>query len=281
MILKVTLVQLSAGPGKAENLAHACALVEESASLGAGFVLLPEVFTFVADASMWRTAAETIPGPITDRLSELARRRGIWILAGSLLEVLPGEDRCANTSTLINPRGEIAARYSKMHLFSVKLPDGGVFDEIDHTRPGERLVVAETDFGRVGMTICYDVRFPELFRALTLRGATFITVPSAFTAFTGQAHWKVLLRARAIENQVFVLAPNQVGSSATGVCFHGHSMVVDPWGTVVAEAGEAEELLTVELDTARVAEVRNRLASLQHVRADVLDELARSKREKD
>lgn len=274
MKLNVTLVQLSAGPDKGKNVEHACEMVEEAARAGAHFVLLPEVFSFVADASLWQEAAEPIPGPTTDRLAAVARKHRIHLLGGSILELRRDAAKCSNTSFLIGPTGEIVARYRKMHLFKVTLPDGIVFDEIDHGVPGEDIVVVETDFGRLGMTICYDLRFPELYRTLTLRGAQIITVPSAFTAFTGQAHWKVLLRARAIENQVFVLAPNQVGTSVTGVRFHGHSLAVDPWGTVLAEGSQDEELLRVEMDTERVAEVRTRLEVLGHVRDDVLKRLA-------
>lgn len=284
MKLTVGLIQMSAGPDKEANVARACALVERAARRGARFVLLPEVFSFVADASLWREAAETIPGPTSRRLAALAKKLRIHLLAGSILErrrnntgahadAPPQEkakQRCLNTSLLMAPSGRVVARYSKMHLFTVKLPGGVVFDEIDHTEPGERPVVARTPFARVGLTICYDVRFPELYRALTLRGARVVTVPSAFTAFTGRAHWETLLRARAIENQTFVLAPNQVGTSATGVEFYGHSLVVDPWGTVLAEGGEREEIVTARIDLARVREVRERLLALKHVRKDLL-----------
>jgi len=254
MKLTVTLVQLSAGPDKRRNLDHACELVSRAAEAGASFVLLPEVFGFVADASHWHDAAE----------------RGIHLLAGSLLEDVGVAGKCANTSILIGPDGAILACYRKMHLFRVTLPDGVVFDETDYTEPGRAPVTVETAFGRVGMTICYDLRFPELYRSLTLSGAGIVTVPSAFTAFTGEAHWRVLLRARAVENQVFVLAPNQVGTSSTGVSFYGHSLIVDPWGAVLAEGGDDEELVSAEIDTDRVDEVRTRLVALEHVRRELL-----------
>ena len=273
MRLNVTLVQLEAGPEKGRNVARACELVEQSAEGGADFVLLPEVFGFVADATLWRGAAEGIPGETSERLSAIARRHRIHVLAGSILETRDGP-KCANTSLLIGPDGGVLGRYSKMHLFKVTFPDGAVFDETRYTEPGTEVVVAQTPFGRVGMTICYDLRFPELYRTLTLSGAQIVTVPSAFTAFTGEAHWKVLLRARAVENQVFILAPNQVGTSVTGIRFHGHSLVVDPWGTVLAEGAEDEELVSVEIDTERVGEVRGRLGALDHVRRDLLKRLA-------
>ena len=304
MKLKTALVQMSAGADKEANVAKARGMVERAARKGARFVLLPEVFSFVADASLWREAAETIPGPTSRRLAALARKLRIHLLAGSILEssyvggdpcvpplvvsrssrrkegphmggpLQEKRDRCSNTSLLIAPSGRVVGRYRKMHLFTVRLPDGVVFDEIDHTAPGERPAVAKTPFGRVGLTICYDARFPELYRALMLMGADIVTVPSAFTAFTGRAHWEVLLRARAIENQVFVLAPNQVGTSATGVEFYGHSLVVDPWGTVLAEGSEREEIVFAEIDTARIREVRGRLLALRHVRRDILDRLS-------
>lgn len=275
MKVNVTLIQMSAGADKEANVDRACEFVRRAADDGAEFVMLPEVFSFVADASHWRAAAEPIPGPTTERLAGIARERRIHILGGSIIEELPGnelseQERCANTSFLIGPTGDLIATYRKMHLFRVTLPDGVVFDETDFTVPGERPVVAPTAMGSIGMTICYDLRFPELYRALMILGAGIVTVPSAFTAFTGKAHWKELLRARAIENQQFMLAPNQVGTAVTGVEFYGHSMVVDPWGTVLAEAGEEEELLTVEIDTDRIDEVRKRLRALNHVREDLL-----------
>lgn len=275
MIVKVALVQLSAGADKERNVSRACKMVEKAARAGADFVLLPEVFSLVADASLWRDAAEAIPGSTSERLAAVARKHRIHILAGSILERRCSADKCSNTSVLIAPTGDILARYRKMHLFKVALPDGVVFDETDHTAAGDDVVLAETEFGPVGLTICYDLRFGELYRALTLKGAEIITVPSAFTAFTGEAHWKTLLRARAVENQVFILAPNQVGTSSAGVRFHGHSLVVDPWGAVLAEGAQDEEqLVSVEIDTARVAEVRQRLGALDHVRADLLKRLA-------
>lgn len=273
MKIKVTLVQFAAGADKEKNVERVSRMVEEAASGGANFVLLPEVFSFVADASLWRGAAEEIPGPTSARLATLARKHGIHILAGSILERRASQRKCSNTSFLIAPSGDILGRYRKMHLFTVTQPDGVVFDEVHHTVSGDQPTVAETAMGRVGLTICYDLRFPELFRVLTLLGAEIITVPSAFTAFTGEAHWKVLLRARAIENQVFILAPNQVGLAVTGIRFHGHSLVVDPWGTVLAEGAEEEGLLSAEIDTTRVREVRNRLGVLRHVRADLLKRL--------
>ena len=273
MKLKVTLVQFAAGARKEKNVERASALVEEAAAGGAKFVLLPEVFSFVADASLWREAAEEIPGPTSTRLATLARKHNIHILAGSILERRGNRRKCSNTSFLIAPSGDILARYRKMHLFTVIQPDGVVFDEVHCTLSGDQPAVVETAMGRVGLTICYDLRFPELFRVLTLLGAEMITVPSAFTAFTGEAHWKVLLRARAIENQVFILAANQTGTAVTGIRFHGHSLVVDPWGTVLAEGSEDEELVSAEIDTARVEEVRSRLGALRHVRGDLLKRL--------
>jgi len=279
MKIKVALVQLEAGADKARNVAHACELVASAASAGADFVLLPEVFSLVADASLWPGAAEAIPGPTTERLAEIARKHRVHVLGGSIIERSDAPERCANTSFLLDSAGTLLATYRKMHLFKVTLPDGVVFDEIEYTAPGADPVVAETSFGRVGMTVCYDVRFPELYRTLTLSGASIVTVPSAFTAFTGEAHWKVLVRARAIENQTFVLAPNQVGTSVSGVRFHGHSLIVDPWGTVLAEGAEDEEIVTAEINTGRVAEVRARLGALDHIRDDLLRKLSEDRSE--
>ena len=277
MRFTVALVQISAGPDKAENVSVAERFIVEAVSAGARLVALPEVFNFVGDASLWTTNAETLDGPTCTKLSELAAEHNIYLLGGSLLESSDDPDRVRNTSVLFGPDGTMLAAYRKMHLFSVTLPDGVVFSEVDHTIPGDSVVTVNTELGRFGMSVCYDLRFPELYRAMMLRGVDLVFAPSAFTTFTGEDHWKVLLRARAIENQVFMLAPNQVGRAATGVEFYGHSMVVDPWGDVLAEGGTAPELVFAEIDTDCLDRTRKRVTALASVRDDLLLKLKTQK----
>lgn len=281
MRFKVALIQSSAGSDRSENLARAEALISESARAGARVVALPEVFNFVGDASLWIRNAETLQGPTISSLSRLAARFNVFLLAGSIMETSDQPGKIFNTSVFLGPDGNVLAAYRKMHLFDVTLPDGVVFSEVDHTIPGKDVVSVATPLGRFGLTICYDLRFPELYRALMLRGVDFVFVPSAFTAFTGQYHWEVLLRARAIENQVFMLAPNQVGRAVTGVEFYGHSMIVDPWGEVLVRGSNAPELVVAEVDTDVLQSVRRRITSLAKVREDLLRGLNNDKSRND
>jgi len=268
------LVQTSAGPDKQENLSVAETFINQAADHGARLVALPEVFDFVGDASLWLSNAESLDGPTGTRLAKLARLRKIYLLAGSMIEKSPDPERIANTSVFFGPDGNILAVYRKMHLFDVTLPDGVLFSEVHHTVPGTAVTTVETPLGNFGFSICYDLRFPELYRAMMLRGVDFVFAPSAFTAFTGQHHWEVLVRARAIENQVFLFAPNQVGRAVTDVDFYGHSMIVAPWGRILAQAEGGTGLVLAEVDTAALEQVRRRITSLSSVRKDVLRELA-------
>jgi predicted amidohydrolase len=257
-------VQLCAGSDKRANLDKAEALAAEAARHDARLVVLPEVFLWRGPRAEEVANAESIPGPTTQRLAALARHLHIHLVAGSLLEH-NGTDRAFNTSLLFDPRGDIVARYRKLHLFDIDLPGRVSIRESDTRASGRDVVTASTELGVIGMTICYDVRFPELYRRLTLAGAEIITVPSAFTLPTGAAHWEILLRARAIENQVYVVAPDQLGTSPSGVVDFGNSLIVDPWGTPLARAAEREMVILAEIDRDHQARVRRELPCLAHM----------------
>jgi len=210
------------------------------------------------------TAAEPIPGPSTKRLGDLARRLQIHLLAGSVLEG-SGGPKPFNTSVLFNPRGDIVARYRKLHLFDVDIPGHVTIRESDTRSAGDAVVTIPTELGVIGMSVCYDLRFPELYRRLTLAGAEILTVPSAFTFPTGAAHWEILLRARAIENQVYVIAPDQIGRSPSGVVDYGNSMIIDPWGKPLARAADREMVIFAEIDRDYLDRVRRELPCLTHI----------------
>ncbi len=262
----VAAVQMASGPDLAANLARARALIVEAAARRARLVVLPEVFAWRGQRSAEDAVASPIPGRVSDVLCALAAELGVTLVGGSFLERTNEAGRSFNTSILVDPEGSIRAVYRKMHLFDVDLPGRVTVRESEARLPGNAVVTASTELGTLGMSICYDLRFPELYRRLALAGATIITIPSAFTAHTGAAHWEPLLRARAIENQVFVIAPNQTGTSPHGFRDYGHSMIVDPWGTVLARAGEAEAVVTAELDLDHLSRIRREMPCLQHAR---------------
>jgi deaminated glutathione amidase len=261
-------IQMRTGSDRATNLARAEALVRDAATRGARLVVLPEVFAWRGPAAGEAAVAEPVPGPATARLGALAKELGLWLVAGSLLERAVGEPRVFNTSCLFDPRGEILARYRKIHLFDVDLPGRVVVQESATRAPGGEVVTAPTDVGTLGLSICYDLRFPELYRRLARGGAEVLLVPSAFTLPTGAAHWEVLVRARAIENQCWVVAADQAGTSPQGFADWGDSMIVDPWGRVVARAGDGEAVVTAEIDLDSLARIRRELPALAHARLD-------------
>ncbi len=228
-------------------------------------VALPEYLQYRGSDAGYRASAAAIPGPLTEPFAALARDRDVWILLGSLAEGSVDPDRPFNTSVLIDPRGAIAVTYRKIHLFDVAVDHGPVDRESDRVSPGDRAVVADVDGVRLGLSICYDLRFPELYRALALAGAEILTVPANFTERTGRDHWEVLLRARAIENASYVLAPAQIGGPPGHPAF-GRSLVVDPWGTVIAQAPDAVSIITADLDIDRVATVRRQIPALANRR---------------
>ncbi len=258
-------VQMRASPSKGENLDKAAKWIRIAAERGASLVVLPEVFNWRGKRTEEPLQAETIPGPTSERMARLAADCGLYLLAGSFLEKV-GEGQSYNTSLLLSPQGEILSRYRKIHLFDVDLPGRVSIRESDSKKPGEAVVTCPTELGTLGLSICYDLRFPELYRALVSQGAEVVFVPSAFTFPTGAAHWEPLLRARAIENQVYIIAPNQIGPNVHGFADYGHSMIVDPWGKILACAPDRECLITAEIDLAYLHRVRKELPCLIHRR---------------
>lgn len=235
--------------------------------MGCSLVATPEATTYLGPHDKKVELAEQVDGPTHRRLARLAEELGIHLLIGSVAERAEGDQRrCHNTSLLFGPAGELIASYRKMHLFDVDIPGGVSFAESRTCARGSELVVASTSLGEIGLSICYDLRFPELYRALLDRGAQILTVPSAFTLMTGKDHWHVLLRARAIETQCYVLAPGQWGAhDDEGLRrSYGHSVIIDPWGTVVAECSDGEGLCVAEIDLDRVASVRRSMPLSQH-----------------
>jgi predicted amidohydrolase len=259
-------VQMSSGADRAANVARATALVREAAARGARLVVLPEVFAWRGPRGDEAAVAEPIPGPVTEAFAALARESGIHICMGSILEAGPDRSRAYNTSCVIGPDGALLARYRKLHLFDVDLPGRVSVRESDTRAPGADVVVVPTALGTLGLSICYDLRFPELYRRLVGAGAEVLLVPSAFTFTTGAAHWEVLCRARAIENQCYLVAPNQTGTSPHGFPDWGDSLIADPWGRVVARVGDGEGLALAEIDRAYLARVRRELPCLAHAR---------------
>jgi predicted amidohydrolase len=260
-------VQLTAGADMQANLAEAERLIREAAAAGARFVLTPENTTLMT-LSRQETLANAAPEerhPALPRFAALARELGLWLLVGSLTVALGG-DKAANRSLLIAPDGRIVARYDKIHMFDVQIPDGQSYRESATFTPGARAVVADLPWGRLGMTVCYDVRFAQLYRCLAQAGAVFLSVPAAFTQFTGEAHWHLLLRARAIETGCFVFAPAQCGTHPGERKTYGHSLIVAPWGEVLADGGEAPGIALAEIDVAKVAEARAMVPALTHDR---------------
>ena len=259
-------VQMLACDDKESNRQEAARWIRVAAAEGARLVALPEVFIWRGNKREEKNAAEPIPGPASEFLSGLARELHIYLLGGSILEQIPGSEKVYNTSLLFGPEGDTLATYRKIHLFDVDLK-GQVSAVESATREfGREVVVATTELCRMGLSVCYDLRFAELYRALVTSGAELIFVPSAFTAYTGNAHWESLLRARAIENQTYVIAPDQFGKNPKSFETYGHSMIVDPWGTVVAQIADGAGIAVAELDLGYLAKVRAELPALQHRR---------------
>ena len=266
--MRVAAVQLNSTNDKDRNLETARRLVREAAAAGAELVALPEKWNLLAPPAELEAGAEELDGGVsTEAARGWAREHGIHVLAGSIGERVAGADRLFNTSALIDPSGGLIAVYRKIHMFDVEV--GGVtYRESEAEQPGDEIVTAAAGAVEVGLSVCYDLRFPELYRILAVRGARLITVPSAFTLATGRDHWEVLLRARAIENQAFVLAPNQVGEAPPHYVSYGRSMIVDPWGVVLAQAADREGAIVADLDLERQAAIRESLPSLANRRPE-------------
>lgn len=261
----VAVVQMCSGPDKSENLETASRYVEQAARDGAQLVVLPELFNCLASFQQILSQAETIPGPTSEAMSRLARQLGITLLAGSLCEQADTANRGYNTSLLFNADGELVSRYRKIHLFDVDLPQGPSITESAWMSPGTTCCVTNTPVAKIGQATCYDLRFPELFRRLIDQGAELISVPSAFTRTTGKDHWHVLVRARAIENQVYVAAANQGGQHSPDLASFGHSLLVDPWGEILAEAkNESEQVIVATVRNERFEQIRSHVPCLNH-----------------
>lgn len=271
MTTRVAAVQMSSGPDPQANLAAAVDLVHAAADAGATYVQLPEYFNYLGPREHFCAVSETIPGPTTTRLGAVAASRAIALHLGSMLETFDGR-YCCNTSVVLDASGDIVATYRKAHLFDINVPGVVVQRESDSLRAGDELVVASVQGLRLGLSICFDLRFPELYRQLALSGADVFAVPSAFTAQTGPFHWEVLVRARAIENHAFVIAAAQQGTTVDGISTFGHSLIVDPWGVVLAESSSAgEEVLVATVDVDEVARRRRHLAVLNQRRPELYD----------
>jgi predicted amidohydrolase len=264
--MKVAAVQLNSTADTAANLAAADRLTRAAAADGAKLIVLPEKWTVIGSGEQLRAGAEMLDGPAISWARKTARELGVDLVAGSIAERVTGVEKLANTSVHVDPEGEIKAVYRKVHMFDVEI-DGRHYCESDVEQAGEEIVSSVTTGGvELGLAICYDLRFPELFRILAVRGARVIVLPSAFTLPTTRDHWETLIRARAIENQAFVIAANQVGPHPGGQRSGGRSMVVDPWGVVLAQAADREGYALAECDLESQREIRKRLPSLAHRR---------------
>jgi predicted amidohydrolase len=272
--LRVACVQLESGPDKGENVAKADVLVQRAAEAGARVVVLPEKWNGVGNAAALRGLAEPLDGGETvATMADWARRHDLWLVGGSITELREGRERLSNTCCVFAPGGGLAAVYRKIHLFDVEV-GGHVYRESESEEPGEDSVVVDAGGWCVGLSVCYDIRFPELYRMLALAGAELLTVPANFTLATGKDHWHVLLRARAIESQCYVVAAAQVGEPMPGRPSYGHSAIVDPWGTVLADAPDEETVIVADLDRRRLQRIRETLPSLANRRPQAYSSLA-------
>jgi predicted amidohydrolase len=266
--LRVACVQLTSRSDKAANLEKAERLVAKAAATGADLVVLPEKWNAIGDGEVLHAAAETLEsGESAEAMSSWARTHGVTLVGGSITERREGREKLSNTSVVFDSEGSITAVYRKIHLFDVEV-GGHVYRESDAEEPGNEPVVVEAEGWRLGLTVCYDVRFPELYRILALEGAQIVTVPAHFTLYTGKDHWELLLRARAVENQYYVAAAAQIGETLPGRLSYGRSLIADPWGIVVATAPDEETVIAAELELRRLEEVRARLPSLASRQAD-------------
>ncbi len=266
-IFRAACVQMRTGLDVAANIAAAATLIREAKKAGAALVATPEMTSlFEAESDALFAKVKTEDDDVALKaFRALAAEESIWLLIGSL-PIRVGERQCANRSFLLDPKGHIEAWYDKVHMFDVDLPGGETYRESRNYRRGDRAVVADLPWGKLGLSVCYDLRFPHLYRSLAKAGASFLSIPAAFTHTTGQAHWHVLQRARAIETGCFVIAPAQGGKHENGRHTFGHSLIVDPWGKILAEAGDEPGIIAADIDPAKVAEARTRVPALTHDR---------------
>ncbi len=265
--LRVACVQMTSRADKAANLERAGALVAEAARAGADLVVLPEKWNAIGEPEELHAAAEDLEtGESVAALAAWARQHGVVLVGGSITERREGRPKLSNTSLVFDRDGSLAAVYRKIHLFDVEV-GGHVYRESDAEEPGDTVVTADTAGWRLGLSVCYDVRFPELYRILALEGAELVTVPAHFTLYTGKDHWHLLLRARAVENQLYVAAAAQIGETMPGKLSYGRSLIVDPWGIVLAEAPDTETVIVAEVDRDRLRDVRAKLPSFANRQA--------------
>src|SRR5262245_42690945 len=265
--MRVAVIQLTSTPDKPRNLEAATKYLRAAAADGARLAVLPEMFNVLGDADTLRAGAEPLDGPTISSMRDLARQLDIWLVAGSICERVPGRDKHCNTSCLLDPKGAIQATYRKIHLFDCDVP-GAAYHESSITLPGQEIVVADLKELRLGLSICYDLRFPELFRIQALQGAGTIAIPSAFTERTGRDHWEVLLRARASAYQVYTAAANQVRPSTPRLKCFGRTMSVDPWRPIPAQAPDGECHITADIDPGSQQAIRTQLPSLSNRRPE-------------
>lgn len=266
--IRVACVQMRSGTDVAENIAGASSLIREAAAGGAELIATPEMTTLLdrKPGASWEKSTSEGADPGLAAFRALGAELGVTLLIGSLA-IRATEGKCANRSFLIGPDGAVMAKYDKIHMFDVQLNAGNIYRESDSYAAGSAAVVADLPAGRLGMTVCYDVRFPDLFRQLAVAGAKVIAVPAAFTRITGEAHWHILLRSRAIETGCYIIAPAQGGKHQDGRETYGHSLIIDPWGEILAEAGTEPGVIAATLDLSKVDEVHGKIPSLRHVRA--------------
>jgi predicted amidohydrolase len=256
--LVTAAIQLSSNNDRQQNVAKALELIDEASARGARLVALPEMFNYYSSLKEMVKNAEPVPGPTIDALAQKARANGLYILCGSIIESAP-DGKGFNTSVMVGPDGNILGVYRKINLFDVEIPGKVRYGESEYILPGNEMVTLDVDGWVVGLAICYDLRFPEVFATLASRGAEIVVMPTACTAYTGKDHWEVLLRARAIENQFFVVAPNRYGTSSDSFTTHGHSMIVDPWGTILSQAPDKVCVISAGLDINVLQDVRRNM----------------------
>ncbi len=266
----IAVIQMDTQNDKKKNLEKAAEFIKEAVSKNAKIISFPEVMNLTGQNVGEGGQAETIPGYTTDFLCEAAKKYGIYIHGGSIAEIIPNEKKSYNTTVMINDKGEIVAKYRKLHTFDVTLPDGTVNMESERILQGENVVTVDTEYGKLGFSICYDIRFPELFRLLALQGAQIIFTPANFTMPTGKDHWEPILRTRAIENTCYIVAAGQIGKKPNFTAF-GNSMIIDPWGTVIAKAKDEPSVAIAEIDLDYLDRIRTKIPSLKNRRSDVYD----------
>ncbi|MEW5806837.1 MAG: carbon-nitrogen hydrolase family protein [Acidobacteriota bacterium] len=264
-MIKVAAIQMNSTDKRDLNIEKAERFIKQASSGGAELIALPEYFSYLSSEGEEIPYAEPIGGELIERMRNLAKDLGIFLLCGSIPEKIKRSKKIYNTSVLIDPKGKSIGVYRKIHLFNINIKGKAAFQESNYYEGGKDVVLVKTDKGKWGMTICYDLRFPELFRSLTLKGAEIIFVPSAFTSYTGMFHWMALLRARAIENQVYIVAPAQAGRHSEKRSSYGHSAIIDPWGKVVALLQDGEGVVTARLDFQYLKRVRNSFPCLEHI----------------